>query len=169
MSPLFAAIKGLTLLPHCFLRSYGIDYKHTPIGGGFNVHLALFVYKKGWNCPHNGKYLSIGPPNWPKMAKIIPKWPPKDSPNYCLFMASATILNLGLFRPFWARKRAKISPKIASITYYWTFKWAQFCPKQPKNDSQMTPTVHYSYGQYYCTLFEVIWVIFGWRKEWNQH
>ncbi len=108
-------------------------------------------------------------PKWPKMAKIMPKWPPKGSPHYCLFMASAAVHNSRLFRPFWARKRAKISPKMAWITYYWPHKWSQFCPKQPKNDSQMTPKVLYSCGQYYCTLFGANQVIFGWRKEWNQH
>ena len=124
--------------------------------------------RKGWNCLQNGQNLSIGPPNRLKMAQIIAKWPPKGSPNYCLFMASAAVHNLRVFRPFWARKRAKVNPKMASITSYLASKWTKIFPKWPKNDSQMTPTVLYSCGQYYCTLFGAIEVIFWWRKGRNQ-
>ena len=57
---------------------------------------------------------------------------------------------------------------MASIASNLASKLTQICPKWPQNDSQTTPTVLYSCGQYYCTLFGGIQVIFGWRKGRNQ-
>ena len=103
--------------------------------------------------------LQLGPKR-PKLTQITKKMAPKGSPRYCMFMVSATVHNFGGFRPFWVRKRSEISPKMASIACYWSSKYIQFCPEWPQNDSQMTPTVLYSCGHYYCSLFGAIQVIF---------
>ena len=58
------------------------------------------------------------------MAPISPPSPPK----VCMFMGSTTVYDLGLFRPFWARKREGLTPKVAlqfstnrpQIAKYWT-------------------------------------------------
>jgi len=104
--------------------------------------------------------LQMGP-KWPKLTQFTQKMAPKGSPRYCMFRVSATVHNFGGFRPFWVRKQSEISPNMASIACYWSFKYIQFCPEWPQNDSQMTPTVLYSCGQYYCSLFGAIQVIFG--------
>ena len=121
-----------------------------------------FVCKMGWNCPNNGKNLAIGP------QKIIPELPPKGPPTTMYLRPVQLYITWGCFWPFWTRKRAQISPKMASIACNLTSKLTQICPKWTQNDSQTTPTVLYSCGQYYCTLFGGIHVIFGWRKGRNQ-
>ena len=88
------------------------------------------------------------------MAQITPKMALKGFPNYCLFMACADVHNLRVLRPFWARKWAKISPKMASIAYFWASKWTQIFPKWPQNDSQMTPN---STLQLWSVLLYIIW------------
>ena len=101
-------------------------------------------------CAKMGEIVSI-------MAKILllglligPKWPklsqygPQRHPHCCVLMTSATVHNLGVFWPFWARKRAEISPKMVSITCYQASKWTQICLEWPQNDSQTPPSVLYS-------------------------
>ena len=104
--------------------------------------------------------LQMGP-KWPKLTQITQKMAPKGSPRYCMFMVSANVYNFGGIRPFLVRKRSEISLKMASIACYWASKCTKFCTEWPKNDSQMTPTVLYSCGQYYWSLFGGIQVIFG--------
>ena len=86
---------------------------------------------------------------------------PKGPPNYCVLMTSATLYNLGVLGPFWARKRAEISPKMVSITCYWAPNGLKICLEWPQNDSQTPPTVLFSCGQFNCTLFCGSQVIFG--------
>ena len=98
---------------------------------------------------------------WPQLTQITPKVAPKGFPRYCMIMVSATVHNFGGFRPIWVGKRSEISPKMASKARNWASKYTQFFPEWPQIDSQMTPTVLYSCGQYYCSLFGAIQVIFG--------
>ena len=129
-----------------------------------------FWLQEGVTLAHNDPNLSMGLPNGLQMAPIDPNYPkmaPKGYPRYCMNMVSAIVHNFGGFRPFWVRKRSKISPNMSSIACYWASKCTQFCPEWPQNDSKMTPTLLYSCSQYYCLLFGGIQVIFGWRG-WNQ-
>ena len=123
-----------------------------------------FLLQEGVTLVYNDPNLSMGPPNGLQMASIDPNYPkmaPKGFPRYCMFMVSANVYNFGGIRPFLVRKRSEISLKMASIACYWASKCTKFCTEWPKNDSQMTPTVLYSCGQYYWSLFGGIQVIFG--------
>ena len=92
-----------------------------------------------------------------KTAKFKKKF--KMTPSKAFYLWP--VHNLGVFGNFWARKRAKISPKMASVTYYWASKWTRICPKWPQIDYQMTPTVLSSCGWYYCMLYVYYCMLFG--------
>ena len=96
------------------------------------------------------------PLKWPKLP---PKLPSKAPPT----TVYSWPVKLYIFWVYLGHFGPEKWPK--SITYYWALKWTRICPNWPKNDSQITPTVLFSCGQYYyCTLFGAIQVIFGWRK-----
>ena len=76
------------------------------------------------------------------MAPITPRMAPKGSPKYFVLKASATVHNLGVFWPFWAKKGVK---KV--------LKWLQELAFEPENglkfalnDPKMTPKCPQQYS-----------------------